>query len=92
MDFVTGQHQWTQNPITEMAPRYDHDHVRVVDHILDFIGRRHLPRHQRVVQRSRPCHSQSARLVADVQRCSHRQRQYYSTTVPASHSYHPRAP
>ena len=72
-DFWMEQHQWTSKPITEMAPRYDHDHVRLVDRILDLVRRRHL-------SRPRPhavhWHSRFADLAADVQHHSSCQRQY----------------
>jgi hypothetical protein len=38
------QRQWTSKSSTEMAPRYDHGHVRFVDRVLDLVRHRHLSR------------------------------------------------
>ena len=73
------QHQRTPNTTTEMASGYDHDHVRVVDHVLDHVRRRYLSRHQRV-----HWHSQCAKLAADVQLHSSRQRQYSTSTLQST--------
>lgn len=69
------QHQRAPKSITEMAFCYDHNHVRVVNHVLDHVRRRHLSRHRRI-----HWHSQSAELAADVQHHSSRKRQYSTST------------
>lgn len=79
---VMGQHQRAPNTTTEMASCNDHDHVRVVDHVLDRVRRRHLSRHRRV-----HWHSQCAELAADVQRHSSRQRQYSTSTLQSTALY-----
>jgi hypothetical protein len=40
--FMMEQHQWTPNSIAEMAPRYHHFHVRIVDVALGLVRRTHV--------------------------------------------------
>ena len=47
----------TLQPITDDALRDDGDYVRVIDHILGHVRRRHIPgQGMPVVQRARSCH------------------------------------
>lgn len=65
----------TLQPSAGDALRDDGDHVRVIDHILGRLRRRHLSGHQSMVQRARSYHSLSAKLATDVQCRSSPQRQ-----------------
>jgi hypothetical protein len=70
---VIKQVEETPQPIAHDTLCNDGDYVRVIDHILGHIRRRHLSGHQGMVQRARSCHSHSAKLAADVQCRSSRQ-------------------
>lgn len=74
---VMEQQQRSPNTITKMASCNDHDHVCVVDHVLDRVRRRHLSHYRRVHWLSQSW----AELAADVQRHSSRQRQYSTSTL-----------
>jgi hypothetical protein len=48
------QHQWTPKSIAEMAPRYHHFHVRIVDVALGLFRRTHI-RIRRHMERQSQC-------------------------------------
>jgi hypothetical protein len=70
---VMKQVEETLQPIAHDTLYDDGDYVRVIDHVLGHIRRRHLSGHQGMVQRARSCHSLSAKLATDVQCRSSRQ-------------------